>query len=264
MTFMSKFIIAMCTLCVLVVVSAWIMGGETGKYSTSISIDASPDDVFPYLTDGEKINKWASDVVSVDSFDEDDSVIRKRVVRQEDENVLWEDSILRFQTAVEDDDEKNDFSISIQSRNGGFTNTYFFYLKDNEVSGTNLEYRVTQSASGIDRFFFSFREDDTKAKITAEVTKLKSIVESEVEPRLEDLESDPMDQEQSDFQSPTAGESKIDTSTPTVNFSAAEMPSDVSAAEIQSISALDEPLIEEARSVQLKDRRFESLFATGR
>jgi uncharacterized protein YndB with AHSA1/START domain len=269
---MSKFLITMSTLCVLVVVGAWIMGGETGKYSTSISIDASPADVFPYLTDGEKISQWASDVVSVDSFDRDDSVIRKRVVQEEDETVTWEDSVLRFQDGTENENEtekeerEKEYSISIQSKNGGFTNTYFFHLKTNELERTNLEYRVTQTASGIDRFFFPFREDDTKAKITAEVTKLKSMIESEVEPmRAEnsDLESDSMDDELGDSEPPVASDADNVNNTPAADFSITEMKGDVSPVETPVVKPLTEDEIEKP-FVALKDRRFESLFATGR
>ena len=55
MSFLSKFFVFLIALAVFAVVCAWIMGGESQKNSTRISIKAKPNSVFEYLIDDEKI-----------------------------------------------------------------------------------------------------------------------------------------------------------------------------------------------------------------
>lgn len=260
MTFMTKFVIAICTLCVFAAVSAWIMGGETGKYSTSISIDASPGDVFIYLTESEKIAQWA-DVVRVDSFNEDESISRHRVTRNEDASeTIWEDSLLRYSPG---EHEFEDHAISIQSIDGGNVNTYFFQLTMNDLNGTNIEYRVTQSARGLDRFFFPFRQDTTKSRITSEITKLKSLVESEVEPV--DPSEIPVPAEESET---SEGDTVAGDDTESNNATATKLPNVTSEPELAPVSKPDDGGVfksapKKTPENETEKRDFKSLFGTG-
>ncbi len=151
------------------------MGGESVKHSTSITVDASPSTVFQYLSEGEKIKQWGSDIVSVGTFSEDENggFSQERVVRTETGNAVWEDSVMRFQVGD---------AISIQSRKGGLTQTFVFQLEENDIGGTNIQYRLTRSAGGLDRFLFPFAEDRSDTKMATEMTKLKTLIESEVDP----------------------------------------------------------------------------------
>jgi uncharacterized protein YndB with AHSA1/START domain len=175
MPFIVKFFVFMFALAVFAVIGAWIMGGESVKHSTSITVDASPGSVFRYLSDGEKIKQWGSDIVSVGTFseDEDGGFSQDRVVRTEKGEAVWEDSVMRFQVGE---------AISIQSRKGGLTQTFVFQLEENDIGGTNLQYRLTRSAGGLDRLLFPFEEDRSETKMAAEMTKLKTLIESEVDP----------------------------------------------------------------------------------
>ena len=260
MTFMTKFVIAIFTLCVFAAVSMWIIGGETGKYSTSISIEASPGEIFQYLTESEKIVRWA-DVVRVDSFSEDESVSRSRVTRDEDNSeTVWEDSLLRYSPG---ENQFKDHAISIRSVDGGNINTYFFQLRMNELYGTNLEYRVTQSARGLDRFLFPFRKDTTKSRITTEITKLKSLIESEVEPVDPSEIPDPAEEAGS-----SEGESVAGVDPKDEDNVGSGSPVEATATELAPVSKPDgEGVFKSAPATPEKEtekkRDFNSLFGTG-
>ena len=174
MPFFSKLLIFFLGLAVFAVVAAWIMGGASSKSSTRISIEASPTDVFRYLTDGEKIPQWAKDVVSAPTYTDDEQAGSiERVVSTVGKEGTWEDSIMRFKVGE---------AISIQSKKDGLTNVYVFQLERNDLGGTNVEYRMTQSASGLNQFSFAFEDrENVRTEMGTEMTKLKQLVESEVD-----------------------------------------------------------------------------------
>lgn len=178
MSFFSKFFVFLIGLAIFAAVAAWIMGGESEKQSTRISIEASPNSVFRYLIEEEKIKAWASDIVSAGPYKEEEDEegsgfeTLERVVTEEGEQTTWEDKIMRFQRGE---------ALSIQSRRGGITQTTVFQLERNDIGGTNLLYRVIKSASGLDQFLFSFKKKDSKTKMATEMSRLKKLVESEVE-----------------------------------------------------------------------------------
>jgi len=176
MSTFSKLLAFLVGLAVLAIVAAWIMGGESAKSSTRISIDASRGNVFRYLVEGEKIQQWADGVVSAGTFRSEDSESgsEERVVLEDEKQVVWEDSVMRYQAGD---------AVSIQSKRGGLTRTYVFQLEENDLGGTNIQYRLTESASGMERFMFPFADREHARNVMAtEMTKLKALVESEVEP----------------------------------------------------------------------------------
>lgn len=244
MPFLAKFLLFIFGFAVFAAIGAWIMGGESTKHSTSITVDASPDTVFGYLIDGEKVKQWGSDVVSAGTFSEG-STNQERVTRGEKGDVVWTDSLMRFQSG---DDGK---ALSIQSRNGGLTRTYVFQLEENEIGGTNVLYRLTRSAGGLDRFLFSFQEDDSDTRMAEEMTRLKSLIESEVDP--------------SDMKTPDAsGEDEV----PLVALSGNGNNEPEAISKSGDGSLKDEvvgPTVPEPeKKLPLSERKFESLFGTGR
>jgi len=249
MSFFSKLLAFLVGLAVLAAAAAWIMGGESAKSSTRISIDASPGDVFRYLVRGEKIKQWADGVVSAGTFSGEDSAgPEARVVLDEGKEVVWQDSIMRFQTGE---------SVSIQSRKSGLTRTYVFQLEENDLGGTNIQYRLTESASGLERFMFPFEDrENARNDMATEMTKLKALVESEVEAgsvsRSEEEEESPV------VQSQTSGN----------NDSADQATAQTSATSSPGTSAIDQvlgPVYGNGRDKKPEDgkRNFESLFGTG-
>jgi hypothetical protein len=173
MSFVSKFLMFTGLLLVVSTICIWIAGGETTKHSTTITIDAVKEQIFPYLTESERIKRWAKDVVEVGSFTQEGPTVQERTIRDESGNmVVVSDELMRFQSPE---------SFSFKSTSNGITQTFVFQLDDNEVDGTNLEYRSARSAVGIGRMFFPFASDNTDSRMVSEMRKLKEIVESDVE-----------------------------------------------------------------------------------
>lgn len=255
MTFFSKFLAFLFALAVIAVIAAWIMGGESAKNSTRVSIDARPVDVFRYLVEGEKIKVWGNEVVSADNYHDDDPTLgtMNRVVMQDGQQVIWEDSIMRFQPGE---------AISIQSRNGGLTKTYVFQLEENELGGTNIQYRLTQSASGVERLLFAFQDrENCRNDMAAEMTKLKNLVESEVEPPGSPSHSD--DAEEDGMDSPVVGSQGTGD-----NATTGQATTQNTVPESSSVSVIDQVLgtvYEKGKDEKPEDgkRNFESLFGTG-
>jgi uncharacterized protein YndB with AHSA1/START domain len=253
MTFFSKLLAFLIALAVIAVAAAWIMGGESSKSSTRISIDASPEDVFRYLVDGEKIKVWGSDVVSAETFEGDDPTLgsKSRVVMQDGQQVVWEDTVMRFQTGE---------AVSIQSKKAGYTKTYVFQLEENDLGGTNVQYRQTQSAGGLERLMFPFQDrKNLKNDMAAEMTKLKNLVESEVDPP----GSRSNDEEEDEMGSPVVGSQGNGD-----NDSSTETSGEDSGPESSAVSIVDQvlgPVYDNRKENKPVDgkRNFESLFGTG-
>jgi len=181
MSFLSKFFIFLIGLAVLATASAWIMGGESQKNSTRISINATPNSVFQYLVDDDKIRNWGSDLVSAGPYKDDDGEnsafeTLERVVLKNGEESVWQESIMRYQRGE---------ALSIQSRKGGLTKTFVFKLEENDLGGTDVLYRTIKSASGLEKFIFPFQEKESSTQLETELESLKKLVESEVEPGFE-------------------------------------------------------------------------------
>ena len=251
MSFFSKFLVFLIGLAVFAVVCAWIMGGESQKNSTRISIEASPRAVFRYLVDDEKIKLWASDLVSAGPYkgdEEQDSSFEtlERIVREEDgQESVWQDSVMRFQRGQ---------SLSIRSRKGGLTKTTVFQLEENDLGGTNLLYRTIKSASGVDQILFSFQEKESKTQMATEMTRLKKLVESEVEPGDTDAEIEDEDMTPVVAESGTSNNDAPEMSVPENTPVKSDGP-----------SVIDQVLGTVYSKEKPKDgqRNFESLFGTG-
>ena len=251
MSFFSKFLVFLLGLAVFAAVAAWIMGGESEKQSTRISIEASPNSVFRYLVEEEKIKAWASDIVSAgpykDEEEEGSFETLERIVTEDGGQTVWEDSVMRF---------KRGEAISIQSRKGGLTTTTVFQLERNDIGGTNLDYRVIKSASGLEQFMFSFQKKDSKTKMATEMSRLKKLIESEVVlGSAEDNEGE--------FGDPVVADSDTD------NNGSSEMLAPANASTQSDGPSVIDQVLGPAESIPTGEaedgqRNFEKLFGTGR
>lgn len=254
MSFLSKFFVFLIALAVFAVVCAWIMGGESQKNSTRISIKAKPNSVFEYLIDDEKIKNWASDLVSAGPYEDDggensEFKTSERIVVKEGAESVWEDLVTRFQRGE---------ALSIQSRQGGLTKTYVFQLEENDLGGTDVLYRTIKSASGIAKFMLPFEEKESATLLETEMKSLKKLVESEVDPDFDPYPS---------VEDPQGAPVVVDSSTD--NNTSPEMPApNDNSDQSEALSVVDQvlgPVGEADPGNKPKDgeRNFEKLFGTG-
>lgn len=228
-----KFLLSLIGLLIVAVAVAWIMGGESKKNSTRISIEAPPLDVFLYLVEGTQISKWAAGVESVGTF-HGEAKPQDRVVIEDGKQVVWRDSVLRFQYGE---------MLSIQSKNLGIIRTLVFQLEENELGGTNVDYRVVESAAGLERFLFPLKASMKRTVMVDEMNRLRDLVESEV-----DFEPGERSQR------PVAASSD---SNDNADPSQANGATDGSSSVVPLGGATEDPAMPEKR-------KFESLFSTGR
>lgn len=258
MSFLTKIISFLALLTIVSIACIWIAGGASTKHVTRITIDAGRGQVFPYLTDGEKISKWAKGVIEVGSFDngedaddadrEPPNKAQRRVVTEHGKQVEYEDTVMRYTFPK---------SFSIQSTNSNVTQTTVFQLQENEVRGTNVEYRLTRSANGIGRMFFPFEKDGFDDRMISEMRKLKEVIESEVEydPSVEDETEVAGAESAADAEVESSQDS--DGSGSSLGFSDAESSQTLEAKPAASERDDAEPKPADA------ERNFESLFGTG-
>ncbi|QEG20314.1 SRPBCC family protein [Mariniblastus fucicola] len=260
MSFFTKIILFLFGLAVLAVVSAWIMGGESLKHSSRISIEASPRQVFPYLASDERISQWASNVLSAGPYSgdsESEAMRLSRVVLEDGEETVWQDSVLRYLPPE---------AISIQSKKGGLTNTLVFQLNENEIGGTTLLYRLTKSASGLEQFLFALQDDNSKVTMADDLAKLKALIESEVELGDDIEEFDELGDEVAEDEDEGEDEAPVVTSPSSGNN--ANEPNPKAQPKSTGVSVIDQVLGPVNGKVDNKpkdgERNFESLFGTGR
>ena len=176
MPFALKFMLFLIGLLVIVAAAIWIMGGESKKNSTRITIKASPAVVFRYLVESDEIRRWGAGVKTVGSFSGEETETQTRIVETGGSQETWEDKVLRFQ---------QDQMLSIKSKKFGLVRTRVFQLEKNSLGGTDVDYRITDSVSGVERFLFPFKANIKRTTMVDEMTQLRDLVESENEPPAE-------------------------------------------------------------------------------
>ena len=164
---------------VLLVVAAglWIIGGKKNEYATETTINASPESVFPYLTQAGHMKKWVSGLTNVEDLTplkENDNGVRGgkktlRVVKDDEGNqTRYDDEVIRFEDGK---------AVSVQSTNSSEKVTRIFQLDLNEGK-TVLNYRVKTENAGIGRMTAVFQKNDYGSQIESEARKLKELVEA--------------------------------------------------------------------------------------
>lgn len=240
MSLPTKFLLSLIALLAIVAAAVWIMGGESKKNSTQVSVAASPAVVFRYLTDSDEIRKWGIGIKTVGSFSGDKAEPQSRVVESGGGESTWNDSVLRFQ---------QDQMLSIQSTKLGLVRTLVFQLDENDLGGTNVDYRISESAAGVERFLFPFKATVNRTTMVDEMIRLRDLIESENDPPAAKEES--QDSAQAlDGDSPEGDNSPLETGE--VRSPGAGNSADAAPESTSTSATSEEP-----------KRMYESLFATG-
>jgi len=167
------------TLLVLLLIAAaalWIMGGKKKENQTSLEFDATPDQIWPYLTEPNGIGQWFSGLVSIDPIvapPEDPNAAPRPPVRRllqalDGTQTQYEDEILRFVPQQ---------ILALKSRSAGDTLTWVYQLDPMVEGRTNVTLRVVKSASGIERFMAPLSDDTSLMQVEVDIRKLKEVVE---------------------------------------------------------------------------------------
>ncbi len=165
----------------------WFIGGKKLEYSSSIDINASPEQVFRFLSDAEQLTEWATGVEAVESasdFGMEDvpeaglGAISQLLVVNSGKKVAVQHEIIKYEPSS---------LISMRFTSPSLTSFSIFRLDEKETvsSGvrpetTRVSFRVKESTHGFSRFFVPFSGKDVE-RIQEELRKLKQLVEANPE-----------------------------------------------------------------------------------
>ena len=177
MYFLQRLLSVMLVLVIIAAAALWIMGGKKRENQTSLELDASPEQIWLYLTEPDKIGQWFSGLVSIDPITappSDPAVapappVRRILQAPDGTQREYEDQILRFVPQQ---------ILSLKSRSAGQTITWVYQLDAMVNERANVTLRVVESPSGLDRFLTPLNQDVFLNQIETDIRKLKEVVEA--------------------------------------------------------------------------------------
>ncbi|MDA8563410.1 SRPBCC family protein [Mariniblastus sp.] len=177
MYFLQRLLSGLLVLVIIAAAALWIMGGKKKENQTSLEFDASPAQIWPYLTEPNGIGQWFGGLVSVDPItapsSEPDAApappVRRIVQAPDGTQKEYKDQILRFVPQQ---------ILSLKSRSAGQTITWVYQLDAMVNDRTNVTLRVVESPSGLDRLLAPLNQDFYLDQIETDIRKLKQVVEA--------------------------------------------------------------------------------------
>ena len=152
----------------------WFLGGKKQEYSTVVSINASPDQVYPYLIEPERVKKWRSELVEIRPLNEGPVELGSKSVSTIQFNGRFrdfKDEVIRFQ-------ENQVFTVRSRAPN---TILSSIFKLENESGKTGLSYQIKLTTRGFDRLFVPFQNTELRQQeMVRDALALKKIVESEI------------------------------------------------------------------------------------
>ena len=185
MSFFKRLLMFVLILLFIAACGLWIMGGKKNEYSTSLSIDAAPDQIFPYLVEPDRMKKWIKGLDQIEQLrpaeDPHQAVPQtSRVVSDDSGNPQqFRDEVLRYSEGK---------GLSIQSTNAFQIIVSVFQLEP-EQGKTRLEYRVKTTNVGFGRMLAPLQSQDFRSRMESDAQRLKELVES-TEPKVESVPDD--------------------------------------------------------------------------
>ena len=171
--------IALWILLIATVVAAglWLAGGKKLECSAEIEIAATPDEVFAFLVEPNKLKTWVPGLSEVKklvptekSTTGPNRIVTPRTVSHNGKELRFEDEVIRYQ--------ENEF-LTVQSTDANQVITSIFNLQP-QGTGTRLSYRVTVVHQGLGRLLASFKTNSLhrQRQIDQDIRVLKEKVES--------------------------------------------------------------------------------------
>ena len=133
----------------------WFLGGKKQEYSTVVSINASIDQVYPYLTEPERMKKWKSELVEIRLLQDGPVELGSKSVSTLQFNgttKVFNDEVIRFQ-------ENEVFTVRSQAPDVIFSS---IFKLENESGKTGLSYQVKLTNRGLNRLMAPLQDSDLR------------------------------------------------------------------------------------------------------
>jgi uncharacterized protein YndB with AHSA1/START domain len=167
----------------LAVASVWFVGGKKKVSSVTTTVNASPEQIFPYLVETDLKRQWLPSLIDQELIPSLEDIEAERepifeegveissTMRLNDENQQMQGEVIRY--------SENEL-VTVKSRNENITITHFFRLKE-KGGRTEIDYRKIVRHNGIQRLLSVFEEDTTQVDVEEEISRLARLVESDTD-----------------------------------------------------------------------------------
>lgn len=176
----SRFFLFLFVAALIALAGLWILGNKKSDYSTSVVIDAHPSQVFPYLTQPDRLKQWLTGLEQVDEIlpppAADEYTSPPKMIRTWNLNgtrTSFNDLVIRYNL---------DEMVSVQSSNANQVVTSIYELDLKDANKTLLTYQVKSTNVGLGRLLAVFRSTDIESTIARDARKLKELVEKNEPP----------------------------------------------------------------------------------
>ena len=170
-----KFLLTLLLLLAIAAGGIWIIGSKKGRYPTTLLINATPAQIFPYICDYDLIKQWKSNIVEIQSDSSGDLEVGDTaavIVDQNGRQIKFATEVLRYM--------KNEY-VSVQARNSTQIHTSVFKLEKKDDGTTILTYRVRTQNQGLGKLIGPFSRHDLGQQVIDDARRLKQLVESQAD-----------------------------------------------------------------------------------
>lgn len=179
----AKFCLFVLIAIVVVTGALWFVGGKKLRYSTEFTLNATPQEVFVFLSQPKYLKQWVSGLQEMDLIEPSDGgnpryeiVVldrgRKLKLRQE------------FTRYVQDE------MIALQVKNASMVSTSIFRL-EKIGEKTKVIYQVKEAGKGLSRIARPLQKSTTEERIRVESRELKRVVEKSLDKQGDELPDSP-------------------------------------------------------------------------
>ena len=200
MTFLNKCLLFLAIVAFVGGASLWILGGKKNQYAASLEIDSLPHQIFPYLTQPDRLKQWIDGLEDVGRYTPQIETElptppkkTKRVMKIAGKNTRFDDQVIRYRDGK---------LLSVQSSNENMILTSIFQIERQPTGKSIFSYEIKTTNQSLGRFLAPIQKTELQSRVESDVQRLKELVEKN-EPKL-DPNDFPVETEPSSNQSANA------------------------------------------------------------
>lgn len=161
-------------------IALYSVGGKTYTWSTSVSIAATPERIWPWLTESERVTKWVGGLVEDRPMTEGGARVGARsavVLEDHGERFTMDSEILRYEPG-----RLMELRFQMTGQMAGTGETIGTYTLEPAGDGTRLTYAVASTSKSWMRVLAPFMRAAVQKRIDTDIASLKRAVEAEPPP----------------------------------------------------------------------------------